>query len=465
MSRPWIEEWTPDDDVFWQSKGKAIARRNLAFSIFAEFLGFTVWVLWSVSATKLNQAGFNFSDGQLFTLVALPALVGAGVRVPYTLAVGRFGGRNWTVVSAGLLLLPVVLFTLLVTNPGTPYWAFLLGAAAAGLGGGNFASSMANISYFYPDKRKGFALGLNAAGGNLGVAVSQLITPFVIAWGWLAVAGGSQGKSGGLYLQNAAFALVPFIIAAAAGAWLFMDNLKVSQSPIGEQLGVLKRRHTWTIAVLYIGSFGSFIGFSSAFPLLVKTQFPGITASLAFVGPLVGAFSRPAGGWLADRLGGAKVTLWTFAAMLAVTLGVARSLTGGASIHSYGLFLTMFIILFLLTGIGNGSTYRLIPEGFRRFHLTHPSIDQGLSADQRLLQAKRETGAAVGFIGAIGAFGGWLVPQSFGISTSATGGPVAAFYLLAVFYLGCMGLTWWSQLRLAHSHSHEKVPALAEAEA
>jgi len=461
MSRAWIEEWTPDDDVFWESKGKGIARRNLAFSIFAEFLGFTVWVLWSVSATKLNQAGFNFSDGQLFTLVALPALVGAAVRVPYTLAVGRFGGRNWTVVSASLLLFPVMLFALMVTNPGTPYWVFLLGAAAAGLGGGNFASSMANISYFYPDKRKGLALGLNAAGGNLGVAVSQLITPFVIVWGWLAVAGGSQGKGGGLYLQNAAFALVPFILAAAAGAWFFMDNLKVSQSPIREQLGVLRRNHTWTIAVLYIGSFGSFIGFSSAFPLLVKTQFPGVTASLAFLGPLVGAFSRPVGGWLADRIGGAKVTLWTFAAMLAATLGVARLLGGGGT-HSYGLFLSMFVILFLLTGIGNGSTYRLIPEVFRRFHLTHPSVDQGLSADQRLLQAKRETGAAVGFIGAVGAFGGWLVPQSFGISTSATGGPVAAFYVLAAFYLGCLGLTWWSQLRTAHSL--EALPVLAEAE-
>ncbi|MGH3849579.1 MAG: MFS transporter, partial [Pseudonocardiaceae bacterium] len=163
MARPWIEDWHPDDDVFWARTGQRIARRNLAFSIFAEFLGFTVWLLWSVTAVRLSKAGFNFSTSQLFTLVSVPALVGATVRFPYTFAVPRFGGRTWTTISAGLLLIPIALLVILVSNPGTPFWLFLVGAATAGLGGGNFASSMANISYFYPDKRKGLALGLNAA--------------------------------------------------------------------------------------------------------------------------------------------------------------------------------------------------------------------------------------------------------------------------------------------------------------
>ncbi|MGH2708826.1 MAG: MFS transporter, partial [Actinomycetota bacterium] len=320
MSRPWIEHWNPEDDAFWEREGKAVARRNLTFSIFAEFLGFLVWVLWSVTAARLNEAGFNFSTSQLFTLVAAPALVGATVRFPYTLAVPRFGGRNWTVVSALLLLLPTSLLAVLVSNPSTPYWVFLLGAATAGLGGGNFASSMANISFFYPDRKKGFALGLNAAGGNLGVAVAQLLAPLVVMTGVFAVVGGSQA-GGTLFLQNAGLIWIPFILAAAICARLFMDNLRVARSSLADQAVIVKRKQTWIMAWLYIGTFGSFIGYSAGLPLLMKTQFPNVALSIAFLGPLVGSLSRPVGGWLSDRLGGARVTFVTFSSMIPAVLG------------------------------------------------------------------------------------------------------------------------------------------------
>ncbi|MDP8987397.1 MAG: MFS transporter, partial [Actinomycetota bacterium] len=193
----WIERWEPDDEAFWTSTGRRIARRNLRLSIFAEFLGFSVWLLWSVVATRLNEAGFDLSSSQLFTLVAVPALVGATLRFPYTFAVPRFGGRNWTVASALLLLVPTVLLAVLVGDPSTPYWALLAGAATAGVGGGNFASSMANISFFFPEREKGWALGLNAAGGNLGVAVLQLVAPVVVAAG------------AGLHLARAGLMWVP----------------------------------------------------------------------------------------------------------------------------------------------------------------------------------------------------------------------------------------------------------------
>src|SRR6516162_5234234 len=166
----WISDWNPEDETFWESQGKFIARRNLIWSILAKHLGFSIWLIWSIVATKLPQVGFRYTTDQLFQLVALPGLIGALMRVPYTFAVPRFGGRNWTIASALLLLVPTALLAGLVSRPGTPFGIMLAAAGTAGLGGGNFASSMANISFFYPDREKGWALGLNAAGGNIGVS-------------------------------------------------------------------------------------------------------------------------------------------------------------------------------------------------------------------------------------------------------------------------------------------------------
>ncbi|MDP8971458.1 MAG: MFS transporter [Actinomycetota bacterium] len=450
----WIEHWQPEDEGFWQRQGRAVARRNLAFSMVTEFLGFSVWMVWSVTAAKLDQAGFDFSTGQLFTLVSVPALVGATARFPYTFAVARFGGRNWTVVSALLLLVPTAVLPLLVSNPATPYWAFLLGAATAGLGGGNFASSMANISFFYPDRHKGLALGLNAAGGNLGVAGVQLLVPVAVTTGSLAVVGGAQG-GGSLFLQNAGLIWVPFIVAAALCAGRFMDNLRVSQAPLRQQAVVVKRKHTWVMSWLYIGTFGSFIGYSAGLPLLIATQFPDVKVGIAFLGPLVGSLSRPLGGWLADRVGGARVTLATFAAMVPAVLGVAFFLNRGSDPDAFVGFLAGFVALFVLTGIGNGSTYRMVPMIFRAHHAA-TAQGRGRQGDETAL---RETASALGFISAVGAYGGWLIPQAYGLSTSLTGEPRAALYGFLGFYLSCIALTWWHYLRT--SFALRRAPSLA----
>ena len=457
MGKPWIEEWKPDDDAFWEGGGRKIARRNLSFSIFAEFLGFAVWVLWSVTAAKLGDAGFKFTTSQLFTLTAVPALVGATARFPYTLAIPKFGGRNWTVCSALLLLIPTAILPFLVSNPATPYWAFVLGAATAGFGGGNFASSMANISYFYPDKRKGLALGLNAAGGNLGVAVTQFVVPIAITAGALSI--GSGQKGGKLHLENAGLIWIPFILIAAVCAWLFMDNLRVSKAKTGDLAAIVGRKQTWVMSWLYIGTFGSFIGYGSGLPLLIKTQFPKITLSIAFLGPLVGSLSRPIGGWLSDRIGGARVTFATFVAMAVAAATVIFFLNHKTEPWAFGGFLTAFVVLFLLTGIGNGSTYRMIPMIYRAIH-TNGSTS-GPAHDAAVAKARSETAAAVGFIGAVGAYGGWLIPQSFGFSTSVTGGPVPAFIGFIVFYGTCLAMTWWYYMR--RSFAIARAPSLAEA--
>lgn len=446
MSRRWIEDWNPENEEFWEEQGARIARRNLIFSILAEFLGFSVWVLWSVTAAQLNRAGFSFSTGQLYTLVAVPALVGATVRIPYTLAVARFGGRNWTIFSALLLLLPVALHSMLVSNLSTPYWALLIGAATAGFGGGNFASSMSNIANFYPDRRKGFALGVNAAGGNMGVAVSQALAPLVITWGWLAVFRGPQGSSG-LFLQNAGLLWVPFILIAAGCAWFFMDNLRVGRATLRDQFAIVKRKHTWTITLIYVATFGSFVGYSAGLPLMMKTEFPSFSLSLAFLGPLVGSLARPVGGWISDRFGGARVAFVTLIGMLLVSMGLIHFLTNKAQPGAFTNFLALSVVLFAFAGLGNGAVYQMIPASFRKFHLQQCG-EEGIDARNRaLLLAKRETAAAVGFIGAVAAYGGWLIPQIFGLSISTTGSPHRALEAIMGLYLVCLVVLWRNYLR------------------
>src|ERR1044071_7172376 len=313
-SKYWIADWRPDDATFWNGTGRRIAWRNLWWSILAENIGFSVWLVWSVVAARLKKAGFHYTTDELFQLVAIPGLVGALMRFPYTFAVPKFGGRNWTLVSALLLILPCVLLVSLVQRPDTPFWLMLSAAATAGLGGGNFASSMANISFFYPDSKKGFALGLNAAGGNVGVSSVQLLAPVVMGIGAVDAARP--------HVENVGLMWLPLIAVAAVGAFFCMDNLSTAKSNFADQMTVATNKQTWIMSVLYIGTFGSFVGYSAAFPLLLKTQFPGVTANLAFLGPLIGSISRPIGGWLSDKVGGSRVTFWNFLAMAGATVGV-----------------------------------------------------------------------------------------------------------------------------------------------
>ena len=451
----WISDWNPDDETFWKTTGKAIAQRNLIWSIFAEHLGFSIWLIWSIVATKLPQAGFHYTTDQLFQLVALPGLIGSLMRFPYTFAVTTFGGRNWTIFSAAVLFIPTLSLAYFVSHPETPFWLMLLVCATAGLGGGNFASSMANISFFYPDRMKGWALGLNAAGGNIGVSSVQLLTPILMGLGVINLF--QATPVGGVYLQNAGLMWMLPLAIALFGAVFFMNNLTTAKSSIKNQLAIIKRKHTWIMSFIYIGTFGSFIGYSAAFPLLIKTQFPAVTIGIAFLGPLVGSVARPIGGLLADKIGGAILTFWNFIAMAAATIGVLYFVGN----KDFAGFLVMFLILFVTTGIGNGSTYRMIPSIFREENLRKVRGAGEAARVAALKTASIESGAALGFIGAIGACGGYLIPSGFGKSIAMTGGPQLALVIYLGFYATCLALTWWYYLR--RSPEASAATSLAEA--
>ena len=404
----WVDPWDPEDPAFWAERGRRVARRNLSVSVFAELLGFSVWALWSIVVPQLPAAGFALTPDQMFWLISVPSLVGAILRLPYTFAVGLFGGRNWTVVSALLLLVPTAALAVVVQHPGVPFGVLLAVAALAGLGGGNFASSMANISFFYPAAEKGRALGLNAAGGNLGTAVVQLAVPIVIVAG------------GGLALDRAGLVFVPLVLLAAVLAWRFMDNLTTAKSDPSTFAAAARLPHTWIISAIYIGTFGSFIGYSGAFPTLLAGVFPEVGLRVAFLGALVGSLARPLGGILADRVGGARVTIASFGAMVAGTLGAVLALDR----HDFALFLGSFLLLFVATGVGNGSVYRMIPAVFRE-----TGAGAGAAA------------GCLGIAGAVGALGGFLVPRGFAISTTATGSLVPALLAFVGVYVALAVLT------------------------
>ncbi|MFH8250101.1 MFS transporter [Microbacterium sp. B2969] len=426
----WIDGWNPEDAVFWQSEGRAIARRNLGWSIFAEFLGFIVWQLWSIVVVMLPGAGFTFSSSEVFWLISLPSLVGATMRFPYTFMVARFGGRNWTMISAGLLLIPAILLGVVVGNPDTPFGVMLAVAALAGFGGGNFASSMANITYFFPQKEKGWALGLNAAGGNIGTAVAQFAVPIVVTLGAAYTT---------MNLSLAGWMWVPLILVAIWGAWRFMDNLSNAKADVAGSAAALREPHLWLLALLYIGTFGSFIGFASVFPKLIADQFPEFSTiqvgqaavSLAFLGALVGSLARPYGGKLADRVGGARVTVGAFTVMAVGAL----SLIWTMPLHNFGVFLACFLVLFSATGVGNGSTYRMIPNVFAA-----RTLAIGAEGEAKV-RMQRKAAAALGLISAIGAYGGFVIPQVLNLSQQTTGAYTGAFYGFVIAYALLLTLT------------------------
>jgi NNP family nitrate/nitrite transporter-like MFS transporter len=386
MGGRWIERWDPEDERFWEAEGKHVAKRNLIFSVISEHIGFSVWSMFSVLALFMGPE-YGIDPAGKFFLVAVASLVGAALRAPYGFAVARFGGRNWTAFSAALLLVPATAL-LIIMEPGTLYSTFMVAAILTGVGGANFASSMTNINSFYPLRLKGRALGVNAGGGNIGVAVVQLL-------GLLIIAGADVSSPRlllGIYL--------PLIIATTVLSARYMDNLGPVRNDTGAAKEAVRDRHTWIMSFLYIGTFGSFIGYSFAFGLVLTAQFgrtPLQAASLTFMGPMLGSLVRPIGGQLADRLSGARVTLWTFALMTAAAgVVVVASLR-----ESLPLFIGGFVTLFVLTGIGNGSTYKMIPGIFQAKART-----RGLTHEAAAAQARRLSGAAMALIGAVGAFGG-----------------------------------------------------------
>jgi NNP family nitrate/nitrite transporter-like MFS transporter len=442
-----IDHWNPEDPGFWASRGRGVATRNLWLSIPALTLAFAVWMVWSVVVVHLPAAGFRYSTNQLFWLAALPALCGATLRIFYAFAVPVVGGRRFTALATASLLLPAIGIGFAVQQPDTPYEAMVALALLCGLGGGNFASSMAHISYFYPTARKGYALGMNAGLGHLGVSIVQWAVPLVITVGIFGVVGGAPqlaatGKP--MWLQNAGFIWVPFIAISALAAWFGMNDMADAKASFADQAVIFMRKHNWLMCWLYLGTFGSFIGYSAGLPLLIKSQFPDIDAlQYAWLGPLVGALMRPVGGWLSDKVGGARVTFWTFIAMALGVLAVLQFLPQGGQGGHFAAFLISFMVLFAAAGIGNGSTFRMIPVIFLTERRRAAAGESAAVQEQATKDANKEAAATLGFASAIAAYGGFFVPKSYGTSIALTGGPDAALYCFIGFYVTCIVMTWW----------------------
>ena len=462
-----ITDWRPEEPAFWADEGQRIARRNLRISIPALFLSFAVWMVWSMVVAKLKLVGFDYTTSQLFWLAALPGLSGATLRIFYSFMVPVFGGRLWSTLTTWSLLIPALGIGFAVRNPETPYWIMLVLALLCGLGGGNFASSMSNIGFFFPKAEKGKALALNAGLGNLGVSAMQFIVPLVITIGVFGALGGAGRPASDsqelMYLQNAGFIWVPFIIASAFACWFGMNDLASAKASFAEQSIIFQRKHNWIMCWLYTGTFGSFIGFSAAFPLLTKILFPDVNAlKIAFIGPLVGALSRSFTGGIADRFGGARVTIWVFVLMMAGTAGLLYVLGAKDQSWAFAAFFGCFLLLFFATGVGNASTFQMIPAIMR---LEIARLEPGLTPAQQRQQAEKESAAITGFTSAIAAYGAFFIPKSFGFSIDLSGGANGALWGFLGFYVSCLAITWFVYSRPGGLlHAAERTPRLQPAQ-
>jgi len=441
-----LTEWEPEDKTFWEQKGRRIAKRNLWLSIPALLLSFAIWQVWSVVVAKLPLVGFQFTTDQLFWLAALPGISGATLRIFYSFMVPIFGGRLWTTLTTWSLVIPAIGIGYAVQHPDTPYFVFLLLALFCGFGGGNFASSMSNISFFFPKAEKGNAAALNAGLGNLGVSVVQFVVPLVITAGIFGKLGGdpaivaTEAGNAPMWLQNAGFFFVPFIIITAFANWFGMNDIASAKASFADQAIIFRRKHNWIMCWLYTGTFGSFIGYSAGFPLLTNILFPEVNAlHYAFLGPLVGALSRSGSGWLADKYGGGRVTIWAFVLMMIGVSGVLWFVGIKDQPHAFTGFFASFVLLFFATGIGNASTFQMIPA------IMSKEMDRLMpkaTIEQRRLEAGKESAAITGFTSAIAAFGAFFIPKGYGTSISMTGGPEAALWAFLIFYVTCLVITW-----------------------
>jgi NNP family nitrate/nitrite transporter-like MFS transporter len=505
-----LETWDVEDQTFWEKHGKRIATRNLWISIPCLLCAFAVWLYWSIITVQMKNLGFPFDTVQLFTLSAIAGLAGATFRIPNSFLIAISGGRNVVALTTALLIVPALGVGIALSDAGTSYAVFAVLAVLSGLGGGNFASSMSNISFFFPRRVQGTSLGLNAGLGNIGVSVMQVLLPFVVSFGLFGALGGgglpllqeASGNPAGtlLYIQNSGLVWVPILIVLSLAAWFGMNNLPTATPQLGStssallrilgllgvgfvsaivglylllgleismwivlpitivltvllmkaipgdirenlntQFAIFKNKHNWIMTYLYVMTFGSFIGYSAAFPLLIRVVFgelPDGTINpnapnpfaYAWLGPLVGSVARPLGGWVSDKLGGAKVTQWDTVVMIMATLGVAffvRQASGSDQPEEFFFpFLILFLILFITTGIGNGSTFRMVPIIFK------PS----------------EAGPVLGWTSAVAAYGAFIIPRVFGQQVDA-GTPEYALYGFAIYYFSCLLLNWYFYAR------------------
>lgn len=415
-----IAHWNPEDEVFWKKYGEPIAKQNLYTSTWALTLSFVVWTLWATIAAQLNQVGFNFSDAEIFTLASLPGLVGATCRLFYTYMPGIIGGKNWTLISTALLLLPIIGLGNALQDTSTSYDTFFMLVAFIGVAGGNFSSSMANIGFFFPKKNKGLALGINAGVGNLGVSLIYLTAPLLLGWN-LGIFGAPLINRAGaeVFLQNVCyFWAVPTILTLGI-IWLFMDNLNIPKQSPKSILSIFGNKHTWLMTWIYTCGFGQFIGYSAALMLLLTREFPEVSMAWgAFLGPFIGAGMRPVGGWLADKFdSGSKITLYSLFIMLASCVVVLI----GIQSHNFVMFFGAFLLLFLTTGFVNGASFRMIPYIFN--NPVHASL-------------------VTGFTAAIAAYGAFLIPKIFGWAYSTYSLVTPAFYVLIAFTVITIIITW-----------------------
>ena len=420
-----LAHWEPENQAFWEKFGKKIANENLYTSTWALVLSFVVWTLWATIAAKLNAIGFNFTDEQIFTLAALPGLVGATGRLFYTYLPGLLGGKTSTLITTALLLLPILGLGNALQDTSTSYDTFVLLVSFIGIAGANFSASMANIGFFFPKAHKGLALGINAGVGNLGVSLIYLTAPLLLGWNISSFFGpGVQTANGMLYVQNVCYFWAIPIVLTLGLIWKFMDNLPLPKQSPKSIVSIFGNKHTWLMCWIYTCGFGSFIGFSAALGLLVSKEFPEISFSMAaFLGPFIGAGVRPVGGWLADKLdSGSKVTLWSLFIMLAASIVVLL----GLQAHNFVMFFAAFLLLFLTTGFVNGASFRMIPYIFNN---------------------PFQSSLVTGFTAAIAAYGAFLIPKIFGWSYSSFQSVTPAFYVLIAFIVSTIVVTWWFYAR------------------
>ena len=420
-----LAHWEPENPAFWEKFGKKIANENLYTSTWALVLSFVVWTLWATIAAKLNAIGFNFTDDQIFTLAALPGLVGATGRLFYTYLPGLLGGKTSTLITTALLLLPIIGLGNALQDTSTSYDTFVLLVSFIGIAGANFSASMANIGFFFPKAHKGLALGINAGVGNLGVSLIYLTAPLLLGWNLSSFFGpGVQTAGGMIYVQNVCYFWAIPIALTLGLIWKFMDNLPLPKQSPKSIVSIFGNKHTWLMCWIYTCGFGSFIGFSAALGLLVSKEFPEISFSMAaFLGPFIGAGVRPVGGWLADKLdSGSKVTLWSLFIMLAASIVVLL----GLQAHNFVMFFAAFLLLFLTTGFVNGASFRMIPYIFNN---------------------PFQSSLVTGFTAAIAAYGAFLIPKIFGWSYSSFQSVTPAFYVLIAFIVSTIVVTWWFYAR------------------
>ncbi|HEU4361956.1 MAG TPA: nitrate/nitrite transporter [Mycobacterium sp.] len=457
-----ITDWHPEDTAAWEAGNEVIARRNLIWSTVTMHIAFSIWSLWSVMVLFMPRSVYGLTASDKLLLGAVATLVGGCVRVPYVAGTAKFGGRNWAVFSSLVLLIPVTGTLLLLENPGQPLWLYVVVAALTGVGGGNYAASLANVDAFYPQRLKGLALGLAGGIGNLGVAAIQLVGLLV-----LATAGNRQPY------WVCAFYLVLLAIGGV-GAALCMDNLDHGMDEVGTVRSILAVPDSWTISLLYCAAFGSFIGFAFAFAQVLQVNFENAghshtqaalyAARIAFVGPLLGALSRIYGGRLADRHGGGRVTFAVFVGMIVATAVLVATSThddhapGAVSTGTLVCYIGGFIALFILAGMGNGSVLKMIPSIFdtRSHTLRLPEVE-------RLHWSRSHSGALIGFATAVGALGGVGINLTLRHSYQSHGTETPAFWVFLACYCAASVLTW--VMYVQRQPAEPAVPELARPDA